>query len=337
MGRQLSAALLVVCLTGCFGSTDVHEWAGNTMGTTWSVKVVNLPAQIDTDELAAEIDRVLDEIDASMSTYRNDSELMRFNASSTADWFSVSAELAEVLNQAHHISDLTGGAFDVTVGPLVNLWGFGPGTKDQPLPDDSRINETRQRVGYRQLITRDDPPAIKKLRQDLFVDLSAIAKGHGVDRISALLDDAGIVNYLVEIGGEVRSSGQKGLHGNWVIAVEQPVAFSRLVQTTFALRNMAAATSGDYRNFREVQGRRYSHVIDPRTGRPTAHSVASVTVLAESAAIADALATAMLVLGEQEGLKLANDSNIAALFIARNGKQMRQLMSRRFSQLALAD
>lgn len=307
------------------------------MGTTWSVKVVDLPAQIDANEMVSKIDRVLDDIDTSMSTYRDDSELMRFNASSSGDWFEVSPALADVLAQAYSISDLTGGAFDVTVGPLVNLWGFGPATDNQTLPDAARVEEALKRVGHRQLMIRTHPPAIRKIREDLFVDLSAIAKGYGVDRISALLDDTGIVNYLVEIGGEVRSSGQKALHSNWVIALEQPVTFGRFVHTTFPLRDMAAATSGDYRNFREVQGQRYSHVIDPRTGRPTAHSVASVTVLAESAAIADALATALLVLGAQEGLKLANEENIAALFIVRNAKQIRELTSRRFSELASVD
>jgi thiamine biosynthesis lipoprotein len=296
------------------------------MGTGYSIQVVNLPPRIEPQQLQTEIDAELELVNDLMSTYREGSELSRFNRSRSTDWFAVSPELAAVVRMALEVSKTSGGAFDATIGPLVNLWGFGPGRGPDSVPSDSRIAAAHTQVGHEKLSVRADPPALRKSAPGLYLDLSAIAKGYGVDRIAELLDTAGVPNYLVEIGGEVRGRGKNGQGRPWRIAVERPDPGKREVHSVVELRGGAMATSGDYRNFFELGGKLYSHTINPRTGRPVSHRLASVTVLAPTAAHADALATAFLVLGPRKGLALAESLEAAALFILRtpNGYSERQ-------------
>lgn len=304
-------------LGGCGADTGppVLALRGTTMGTSYSVQVVDPPPALDQTALAGDIEARLDRINALMSTYRPDSELSRFNAGESEDWFSVSPELVAVVLAAQGVSRASDGAFDVTVGPLVNLWGFGPSPTAEALPAGSEIQAALARVGWQHLRVRAQPPALNKARAGLEVDLSAIAKGYAVDQLAALLKSQGIADYLVEIGGELRARGLNGRGLPWQIAIERPEAGRRAVFRVVALRDQGMATSGDYRNFVEIDGVHYSHTIDPKTGRPVGHRLASVTVIAESTMRADAWATALLVLGPERGLALAERQGLAALFI----------------------
>jgi thiamine biosynthesis lipoprotein len=304
------------------------------MGTTWSVQITHPPADLDQAALYERIGAELAAVNDRMSTYQADSELSRFNAADTTDWFPVSAELTRLVDTAIAVSTLTDGAFDVTVGPLVNLWGFGPEVKADQLPAQAEIDAALARVGWHLLATRADPPALRKAQADLYVDLSAIAKGYGVDRLADLLEDAGITDYLAEIGGELRGRGLNAAGEPWRIAIERPDAARRAVLRVVALTDLGMATSGDYRNFFELGGKRYSHTIDPVTGRPVDHQLASVTVLAERCAEADAWATALLVLGPERGMTLANDRGLVALFVERFGDELRITESTAFAQMA---
>ncbi len=314
---MLAALMLAGLLAGCGPREQTLRLVGQTMGTSWSVQVSRPPAGLDQAALYARISAELAAVNDQMSTYQTDSELSRFNAADSTDWFRVSAELVRLVDSALAISMLTDGAFDVTVGPLVNLWGFGPAVTADQLPAQAEIDAARARVGWGLLATRTEPPALRKARADLYVDLSAIAKGYGVDRLAAVVAEAGITDYLVEIGGELYGRGLNAAGEPWQIAIERPDPGRRAVLQVVALQDRAMATSGDYRNFFELDGARYSHTIDPATGRPVDHQVASVTVLAERCAEADAWATALLVLGPERGRALADARGLAALFVER--------------------
>jgi thiamine biosynthesis lipoprotein len=285
------------------------------MGTSYSVQIVKPPADLDRDALAEQVNERLADINRLMSTYQPSSELTRFNESSTTEWFIVSPELVDVVRAAQAVSEASAGAFDVTIGPLVNLWGFGPTPSADVLPSAGEIQAARTRVGWKQIDVQVEPPALRKSRPDLYVDLSAIAKGYAVDRVAALLEAAGVDHYLVEIGGELRGRGINGAGEPWQIAIERPEVSKRAMFRVVALRDVGMATSGDYRNFFEVDGERYSHTIDPATGRPVEHRLASVTVLADETMQADAWATALLVLGRERGFELAEQIGLAAFFI----------------------
>lgn len=304
-------------LAACGGpGEELIEFSGTTMGTTYSVKVVHAPDSFDPDQLNREIDRILEQIDQKMSTYDPDSELSRFNQSDSTEWIDVSEELFLVIEEALRVSLLTEGAFDITVGPLVNLWGFGPDMQTADLPPDEDIAGALSRVGYGHIHIRNTPPAIRKDRADIYLDLSALAKGYAVDKVAEYLESLGISNYLVDVGGELRLKGHNARGKSWSIGIEKPSPGRRTVQQIIQISDAGMATSGDYRNFFEKDGKRYSHTISPRTGRPVTHTLASVTVISESAMYADAMATALLVLGPETGYQLASREKLAALFIA---------------------
>ena len=292
--------------------------AGPTMGTTWQVKLPTLPERTSRDELQAAIERRLERVNDQMSTYRPDSELSRFNRHEGTDWFEVSADTARVVSAAQQISALTGGAFDVTVGPLVNLWDFGPDERDARVPSEEELAATRERIGYEMLEVRDDPPALRKSQPDLYVDLSAIAKGFGVDQIAVHLENLGTDSYFIEVGGEIRTRGKKPDGTPWRIGIEAPAATrldAQAAQRVLELGGRAVATSGDYRNYWEKDGQRFSHTIDPRTGRPVGHELASVTVVSDDCMTADGWATALMVLGPEDAYNSAMKQDLAALFI----------------------
>lgn len=308
------------------------ELQGTTMGTFYHIQVVDLPPAIEPQGVRDRIEAELDLVSDLMSTYRDDSELSGFNHSRTTDWFTVSPALAGLVKEAIRVSEVSDGAFDATIGPLVNLWGFGPAVRTDTLPADAELARAKARVGYRKLSVRSNPPALRKSEPRLYLDLSAIAKGYGVDRLAELLDASGITDYLIEIGGELRGRGHNGRGLLWQIAVERPDSGGRAVHRILALRDGAMATSGDYRNFFEQDGKRYSHTIDPRTGRPVTHRLASVTVLAPRTARADALATAFLVLGPQAGFALAESLRTPALFIIRTPEGYSGLQTSAFDE-----
>jgi FAD:protein FMN transferase len=311
------SVLLWAVLAACTeGAEDRLTWfTGTTMGTGYSVKITDLPPALSSEALAQDIAHLLAEINRSMSTYLPDSELSCFNRNPSTDWITVSPPLAEVVREAQEIGWLSGGAFDVTVGSLVNLWGFGPAGYRETVPPAPQIETIRERVGIEQLRVRQRPPALRKARADVYVDLSGIAKGYGVDQVAEFLERQGIDNYLVDIGGEGRSKGYSPRRTPWRVAIEQPLPGERKVQRIVALNAKAMATSGDYRNYFEWRGKRYSHTIDPRTGWSVTHRLVSVTVLSNTAMRADALATALMVLGPEVGFKWATQKYIPALMI----------------------
>jgi thiamine biosynthesis lipoprotein len=296
-------------LIGCGGPQPVSI-SGQTMGTTYSVKVVG--AVVDQQQLAAVIEKRLLRINQLMSTYIPESELSQFNAAPTEIWFDISPETQAVIELATETSALSLGSFDITVGPLVNLWGFGPQQIPDHVPSLAEIDGIRNRVGFEHLQIR--PGALRK-DAALYVDLSAIAKGFAVDEIVGLLEAQGLNDYLVEVGGELRARGNNPAGQTWRVAIELPDANQRRPYQVVELADMGMATSGDYRNYFERDGLRYSHTIDPATGAPIRHNLASVTVLAKSTARADAMATAINVMGAERGLALAEAQGLAVFAI----------------------
>lgn len=331
----LSCNLLLSMHADAAAADDQVVLAGPTMGTRYTVKFYPGADHVDARLIQSEIDTLLERINDEMSTWRPDSELSRFNKSSSTGWFAVSADLAYVVEAAGAISALSNGAFDVTVGPVVNLWGFGPQRRAAELPSQQQIRETMDRVGYQRLSVRSTPPALRKQHADLYVDLSAIAKGFAVDEVARLLDDRRIPSYLVEIGGELKARGAKGDGSAWNVAIERPVSGERMAQDVVALRDVAIATSGDYRNYVQKDGKRYSHTIDPHTGRPVDHGLTSVSVITDSAMRADALATAIMVMGPENGYRLAVQEALAAQMILRSGDRLRVMVTPQFEPYLL--
>lgn len=284
------------------------------MGTAYSVVIVAPVLPVEKQALRQALEALLEQTDREMSTYRADSELMRLNRAASGDWRPVSQPLLRVLQAAQETSRLSDGAFDITIGPLVNLWGFGPGEKKAAAPTSREIDAALERVGYQKLQLDAAASAVKKA-PGLFLDLSAIAKGYGVDRIARYLQGLGLANYLVEIGGEIRARGVNSDNVPWRVGIEKPLAGRRAVHRLIELRDAAMATSGNYRNFFEQDGVRYSHAIDPRAGRPTRRRLLSVTVLHPTAMRADAWATALLIAGPEQGFALAEKHGLAAYFL----------------------
>ncbi len=318
-------------LQACAPASDTMlEFAGETMGTTYHVALHPLPDGQAADELPDRVDALLASVNQRMSTYIDDSEISKFNASASTTWFDLSDETHAVLEEAQRINRLSDGAFDVTVGPAVNLWGFGPGATEPRVPSPVEIADLTTRIGQSLLGVRAEPPAARKAHPDLYVDLSAIAKGYAVDEIASLLEQLDIAHYLVEIGGELRARGVSHRGDRWRVAIEKPVVGERSVYKVLQVGDTGVATSGNYRNFFDRDGKRYSHTIDPRTARPVEHALASVTVLHPSAMTADALATAFTVLGPDEGLTLAGELGVAALFIVVEDSMLKERPSRAY-------
>ena len=303
------------------------------MGTSFNILLVDPAEDLQKERLQSDIAETLERIDRLASTWRNDSELSVWNANPATDWIEVSSEFCAALEQALEISEQSHGAFDVTIGPLVNLWGFGPdGVVTEP-PGDDALAAVMAAVGYRNLQTDCAQPAVRKQNADVYVDLSGWAKGFAVDELAALLDEYDLTNYLVEIGGELKVRGYNAEGLKWAIAVEEPSKTLRKPHSILRVTDTSVATSGDYRNFFDHDGKQYSHTIDARTGRPVSHGLAAVTVVSESAAYADAMATALLVLGPKEGLELAENLGLAGYFLVRGGQGLQEKTTRNFDLL----
>jgi thiamine biosynthesis lipoprotein len=274
-------------------------------------------------DLQADVEKKLAEIDREMSTYRSDSEISRFNRAPAGEWFPVSKAVAEVVTASREISEKSGGAQDITVGPLVNLWRFGPkdsasGGKKVEFapPTDAAVQAARKRVGFKKLDVRSEPPALRKQVEGLEVDLSSIASGYTIDRLGQIMRDHGVKNYMVELGGELRAEGKRADGTPWRIAIERPLADKRELEAAVPLVDAAMATAGGSRHFFEYKGKRYSHIIDPATGRPVEHTLASVTVAADKCLDADGWDTPLMVLGPERGTEVAEKLGIAAMFVS---------------------
>lgn len=323
---QLSVVCLIVGLMLVVGCEPQQApiaatITGETMGTTYTIHVADVPEGETPRTLKKAVDEALELVNAQMSTYRPDSELSRFNASDSTDWFPVSDATVMVVEESLRISRESGGAFDVTVMPLVNLWSFGPEARPDEVPSEEELAERRTHIGYEKLEVRNDPPALRKSDPRLAVDLSAIAKGYGVDVVADLIEVRGVTDYMVEIGGEVRTKGTKTNGEPWRIGIERPLSDRRAVEKVVALSGDSMATSGDYRNYFEQGGVRYSHTIDPRTGRPIKHTLVSASILTPSCMTADGYATTVMVLGPQEGYDWLVERGVAALLIVKVGNK----------------
>ena len=303
---------------------------GPTMGTTYNVKFVAVEG-VDKKLLKQQIEQMLIDINQLMSTYIPDSELSRFNQWQSVEPFEMSSETLAVLNEAKRLGAMSDGLLDVTVGPLVNLWGFGPQSRPEKIPTDEIIQSTKAKIGLDNLIL--GKTWARKTQPSLYVDLSPIAKGYAVDQLARLLLSQNITIFLVEIGGEMRVAGKKPNAKDWIIAIEKPETSQRAVQKLMSVGNNAVATSGDYRNYYEQDGVRYSHLIDPTTGYPITHNLVSVTVIHPSSMTADGLATALSVMGKDKALALAKEYNLAVLLITKESEGFTENTSEKFEQL----
>ena len=315
----LVATLGLLGVVACSGDGRwLGEVRGMAMGTQWSVRVVTTGPGSGTTRTVREItEGQLDLVNARMSRYLESSDVSRFNESSETTSFPVSPETADVVRHALEIGALTSGALDVTVAPLVDAWGFGPRGESLQIPSEEDVEHLLTTAGLELL--RLDPlmPAITKTTPGLRIDLSAVAKGYAVDRVAEALIGAGFKDLMVEIGGEIRVHGHNSDGDPWRLAIERPDTTERSFHTVLSLSRGSLATSGDYRLFREIEGRRISHIMDPRSGRPVEHRLASVSVVDDLCVRADAFATALMVLGPDEGLRLAEELGLAAFFLVR--------------------
>lgn len=288
------------------------------MGTSYQIQLANVPSDLNLNDLAQQIQQKLDYLDQElMSTYVDESQLSRFNHSPVNENFTVAPEMLEVISLSLEIYHLSNHAFDITIGPLVDLWGFGPGGLIAEVPQPDEIEQTRKLLGSDKLIVIPESASIKKT-SEIELDLSAIAKGYAVDQLVLLLKQYGLGNFLVEIGGEVFVQGTKTDHNAWTLGIEFPsMQIPRPPYQEINSRGdaIAIASSGDYRNYFEFNGEHYSHEIDPQTGRPISHDLVSVTVIAETSARADALATALMIMGPEQGFAFASREMIAVYFI----------------------
>lgn len=318
--RQALILFIVIFFTACSDqdSKALIKFQGSTMGTQYHILLVLEKNQhADADELKKQVDALFLEVNRQMSTYIPTSEISLFNQYKQHDWFPVSNDFAQVVSSAQSVSKHTNGAFDITVAPLIDLWGFGA-TTQLTTPTKQQIKSAQKNIGYQLLEVRTSPPALRKLNSNLRLDLSAIAKGFAVDKVSAFLNQHNYSNYLVEIGGEVRNRGLNQKDKPWKIGIEAPENNNSQITKSLLTSNFAIATSGDYRNYFIEDGMRFSHTINPTTGMPIRHKLASISVLHKSTMMADAYATALMVLGDKNGKIFADMNGIKVHMIIRN-------------------
>ena len=321
----MTRALLCLCLAlaGCATPPAREETllAGETMGSAWTVKLAGSPPA-EASALRDSIQARFDAVNLALSTWRADSALSRFNARDDGEWMDVDPELAAVMRYALGLAAASGGAYDITVGPLVNLWGFGPDPASNRVPDAEAIRAARERVGWRKVeidATRDRA----RKRPGVRLDLSSLGKGRGVDRVAEYLDARGVSNYLIDLSGKLRARGANPQGAPWRVAVErpgpdQPAGGAEIAHAVVELHDRSIATAGDYRRFFESGGKHYSHIIDPATGMPVSHTTVSATAVAADCMQADALATVFMVMPPAAAMELASARGVPALLISRS-------------------
>lgn len=333
--RVMSLMLLVVA---CDEDPTTLSLTGETMGTTYNIVAVDRTGSSNLEEVSDAVEETLTRVNAGMSNWDPNSEISRFNAVKHTEPVPVSAELADVMQASIDIHARSGGLFDVTLGPLIELWGFGVRRPEDPIPTDREIAEALDRVGQSKFVALTRiPDTLRKSRPDTSIYLAAIAKGHGVDEIALTLRALGFEDFMVEIGGDLFATGLSTDDKPWRIGIERPDAQDRVVEEIIELSGYGLATSGDYRNYFEENGIRYPHILDARTGRPITHKTASATVIADTAMLADGWATAMLALGSERGMQIAEEQGLAVFFITRVGgsdvTQFEAVASTRFQAL----
>ena len=332
IGLLISCMWLSAC--GMNEQHSIYQISGPTMGTQYHISWVGQDPKI-ADMLKMAVNQRLIAINKSMSTYDPDSELSLINQGTTkADaegWLSLSPDLNRVMDVSLDIWKKSEGRFDISIGPLVNLWGFGPLQRPETIPTVARLHSVLADIGS-QYIQHDVEKKLLKLRHPLYLDLSGVAKGWAVDEIAAVISAHGIESFMAEIGGEIYAQGLKPNRQPWRIAIERPDALNHQNALIIELDQLGVATSGNYRNYFEEEGVRYSHTIDPTTGYPIRHNLASVTVVHEDTGIADAWATAITVAGVDEGLQLAERYNLAVYLLAGEGQRFKEYYSSQFKQ-----
>lgn len=307
---------MTVALAACKPDANILKISGYTMGTTYNVVAIDKNRRVDDAEARAKIDAALLNVNQQMSNWDNTSEISRFNAQTTTDSVALSPELARLMHAAEQVHKASEGRFDTTMGPLIELWGFGKdGAKS--VPTDAQIAQALARSGHADTLIVGET-TMQKTQPHTQVYLAAIAKGYGADQVGLALESLGLTDYMVEIGGDLYAKGTNAEGVPWQIGIEKPAALSGGLIDVVGVSGMGMASSGDYRNYFEQDGKRFSHIIDPVTGRPITHRTASATVLAENGMLADAWATAMLTLGREKGLMIAEAQNLAVLFIERD-------------------
>ena len=332
--KPLHLGVVLALLSAAASAAETIKLSGRAMGTTWTATFVQPEPALDPKSVSGQIADRLEQLEQQFSTYRPDSELSRFNASASTEWIAVSPGLAHVAAESRRVSELTGGAFDVTVDPLVRLWGFGPQRRTGDLPTEAEIAAARRFVDWRQLEARAQPAALRKQSfPRLSADFSSMAKGFAADAVGELFASLRAVNHLIQIGGDVKTSGHSAGGESWRTGIEQPRAGAHPIAVVVGLSGQALSTSGAQRNFFMVEGRRYGHIIDPRTGRPASSDLASISVVASSCATSSALATALFVLGPDEGFQLAERHGLAALFMISDGDEISQRPTPEFDKL----
>ncbi|MFN1127370.1 FAD:protein FMN transferase ApbE [Lelliottia nimipressuralis] len=311
---------------------------GKTMGTFWRVSIMNVDARR-ADELRGKIQSQLDADDQLLSTYKNDSALMRFNLSNSTSLWPVSEAMADIVTEALHIGYKTNGAMDITVGPLVNLWGFGPTKQPEKIPDQAQIDDARARTGLQHLtvINQYGQQYLQKDIPDLFVDLSTVGEGYAADHLAALMTQEGISRYLVSVGGALVSRGLNASDQPWRVAIQKPTDTQNAVQAVVDINGHGISTSGSYRNYYELDGKRLSHVIDPQTGRPIEHNLVSVTVIAPTALEADTWDTGLMVLGPEKAKEVVRQEGLAVYMITREGETFKTWMSPQFQSFLISE
>ena len=335
LASKLWLALLgLAFLVSCSDAPRVIKMQGATMGTSYHITVYSKDPRYGKEEIQRRVDTVLEQVNAQMSTYDPESELSKFNQHYSTEPVVISRALERVVSRAIEIADETDGVLDVTVGPLVNLWGFGPQNRPEEVPTQAQLDEIEAYVGYEKLAINNHQ--LSKSHPKVYVDLSTIAKGYGVDRVASLLEDLGINQYLVEIGGEIVASGGKPDNEPWRLAIEKPVSTERAVQQVVSFNEGALATSGDYRNFYVEEGRRYSHIIDPETGAPIQHKLVSVSVYANDCMSADAYATALMVMGPERAKAFAQQHKLAVMLVFKTDEGFQEFVSPQFEPLLQA-
>jgi len=305
-----------LALAACNPRAQVMEFLGLSMGTSYKVVAIDRDRSLERHPIEAAISSALTDVNASMSNWDSASEISRFNAQSGDSAVNFSPDLAEVMSAAADVNAISAGRFDTTIGPLIELWGFGA-NGEKSVPTDALLQQAMARSGHENTLQIGSGSAQKK-RPDAQVYLAGIGKGFGADKVGRALESFGITDYLVEIGGDLYASGRNPDGLPWQIGIETPNPTNRGILNVVGVSNMGMASSGDYRNYFEVNGQRFSHLIDPTTGRPVDHTTASATVLAENAMLADAWSTAMLILGREQGMAFADQQGIAVQFVERD-------------------
>jgi thiamine biosynthesis lipoprotein len=326
----LPILLVLSLLTACSPSKIVKKThlTGLAIGTIYNITYLP-PEKPLKGDLSQQLTKLIEQANQSMSTYHNTSEISKFNQSLSTEPVSVSTDLRKVVLEGIRLHHLTSGSLDITLKPLSALWGFGPEGRPHMVPSDEALTEVRKIVGVEKLTINGNKMA--KKNPSLSVDLNTIGKGYVVDLVAELLESNAISNYMVEIGGEMRLKGHNGKGSLWRVGVIKPVNNERKAQQEVYPGNNGLATAGDYYQYFEQDGQRFSHILDPVTGKPINHNLASVTVIHPSSMTADGLSTGLMVMGDKKGLVFAEKNQIAAYMIIREGDKFVSKMSTAFN------